>query len=166
MIIGHMDKFSLWGLMFMLSACDFADLPFQTEGETILAKSKQLNCTQKRYEQTIDSLWDVVSTRLEKVLPDTMPPGRRENMINIRNATLLKQFKIFYVTLDTTSLNLITRSGAIDSLTALQVSDLKLQQEAHEKKVLDFLMKVEKQDPKAARKWNENFLKAAKEDCK
>jgi hypothetical protein len=166
MIIGSMNKYRFLACLMVLTACEFSNLPFQNEGTTLLQTSKQLNCTEKRYEFTIDSLWDVVSTRLEKVLPDTMPPGRRENMIKIRNATLLKQFKIFYTTLDTASLNLIGRSGNIDSLTALKVMALKEQREAHERKVLDFLIQVEKEDPRASKKWNEKFLKALKEDCR
>lgn len=147
------------------SACSSKELPFEDEGAPLLAESKQLNCTNQRYERTIDSLWDVVSTRLDQVLPDTMPPGRRENMIQIRNAGLLKQFKIFYTTLDTVSLNLISRSGQIDSLIALQVMELKVQRETLEKRVLDFLIKVEKQNPQAAMQWNKKFLLAAKEAC-
>lgn len=166
MIIGSMNKYRFLACLMVLTACEFSNLPFQKEGTTLLQTSKQLNCTEKRYEFTIDSLWDVVSTRLEKVLPDTMPPGRRENMVKIRNASLLKQFKIFYTTLDTTSLNLINRSGKIDSLTALKVMALMEKREAHEKKVLDFLMQVEKHNPQAAKKWNENFLKAMQEECR
>lgn len=147
------------------TACSSEELPFKDEGNPLLVESKQLNCTNQRYERTIDSLWDVVSTRLDQVLPDTMPPGRRENMIKIRNAGLLKQFKIFYTTLDTVSLNLITRSGQIDSLIALQVMELKVQRETQEKRVLDFLMKVEQQNPQAAKQWNKKFLQAAKEAC-
>lgn len=149
----------------MCTACSSKELPFENEGNPLLTESRQLNCTNQRYERTIDSLWDVVSTRLDQVLPDTMPPGRRENMIKIRNAGLLKQFKIFYTTLDTLSLNLITRSGTIDSLIALQVMELKVQRETHEKRVLDFLIKVEQQNPQAAMQWNKKFLHNAKEAC-
>jgi hypothetical protein len=149
----------------MFTACSTSELPFEEEGHQLLVESKQLNCSNERYEQTIDSLWDVVSNRLDQVLPDTMPAGRRENMIKIRNAGLLKQFKIFYTTLDTVSLNLITRSGMIDSLIALQVMELKVQRETQEKRVLDFLMKVEHQNPQAAKEWNKKFLEAAHGVC-
>jgi len=160
-----MNKYRFLVLCLVCTACSSKELPFENEGNPLLAESKQLNCANQRYERTIDSLWDVVSTRLDQVLPDTMPPGRRENMIKIRNAGLLKQFKIFYTTLDTVSLNLITRSGQIDSLIARQVMELKVQRETQEKRVLDFLMKVEHQNPQAALQWNKKFLQAAKEVC-
>lgn len=160
-----MNKYRFLALCLVCTACNPKELPFEEEGRSLLAELKQLNCTNQRYEHTIDSLWDIVSTRLDQVLPDTMPPGRRENMIKIRNAGLLKQFKIFYTTLDTVSLNLITRSGRIDSLIALQVMELKVQRETQEKRVLDFLMKVEHQNPQAAKQWNKKFLHAAKEVC-
>lgn len=160
-----MNKYRFLVLCLVCSACSFKELPFENEGNSLLAESKQLNCANQRYERTIDSLWDVVSTRLDQVLPDTMPPGRRENMIKIRNAGLLKQFKIFYTTLDTVSLNLISRSGQIDSLIARQVMELKVQRETQEKRVLDFLMKVEHQNPQAALQWNKKFLQAASEVC-
>lgn len=160
-----MNKYYFWVAGLLLTACSTEELPFKTEGEILLAENKQIGCTQKRYKYTIDSLWDVVSARLDRVLPDTMPPGRRENMINIRNANLLKQFKIFYTTLDTSSLNLISRSGKIDSLIALQIMELKVQQETQEKRVSDFLMKVEKQNPRAAKQWIQMFTEAATEDC-
>jgi hypothetical protein len=160
-----MNTYRFLVMCLLCSACSSKELPFEDEGNPLLAESKQLNCANQRYERTIDSLWDVVSTRLDQVLPDTMPPGRRENMIQIRNAGLLKQFKIFYTTLDTVSLNLITRSGQIDSLIALQVMELKVQRETQEKRVLDFLMKVEHQNPQAALQWNKKFLQAAKEVC-
>lgn len=160
-----MNKYRFLVLCLVCSACSSKELPFENEGNSLLAESKQLNCANQRYERTIDSLWDVVSTRLDQVLPDTMPPGRRENMIKIRNAGLLKQFKIFYTTLDTVSLNLITRSGQIDSLIARQVMELKVQRETQEKRVLDFLMKVEHQNPQAALQWNKKFLQAASEVC-
>lgn len=162
-----MDKyfFLIVGLI-LWTACNPEKLPFQTEGEKLLVKSRQLHCTNQQYAFTIDSLWDVVSTRLDRVLPDTMPPGRRENMIGIRNAGLLKQFKIFYTTLDSASLNLITRSGQIDSLIALRLLELKGQQETHERAVLDFLIKVEQQSPQAALRWNKKFLQVSKENCR
>lgn len=160
-----MNKYRFLVLCLVCSACSSKELPFENEGNSLLAESKQLNCANQRYERTIDSLWDVVSTRLDQVLPDTMPPGRRENMIKIRNAGLLKQFKIFYTTLDTVSLNLISRSGQIDSLIARQVMELKVQRETQEKRVLDFLMKVEHQNPQAALQWNKKFLQAASEVC-
>lgn len=90
-----MNKYRFLVLCLVCTACNSHELPFENEGNPLLAESKQLNCTNQRYERTIDSLWDIVSTRLDQVLPDTMPPGRRENMIQIRNAGLLKQFKIF-----------------------------------------------------------------------
>ena len=160
-----MNKYRFLVLCLVCTACSSKELPFENEGNPLWAESKQLNCTNQRYERTIDSLWDVVSTRLDQVLPDTMPPGRRENMIKIRNAGLLKQFKIFYTTLDTVSLNLITRSGRIDSLIALQVMELKVRRETHEKRVLDFLIKVEQQNPQAAKQWNNKFLQATSEAC-
>lgn len=160
-----MNKYRFLALCLVCTACNPKELPFEDEGKSLLAELKQLNCTNQRYETTIDSLWDVVSTRLDQVLPDTMPPGRRENMIKIRNAALLKQFKIFYTTLDTVSLNLIARSGQIDSLIALQVMELKVQRETQEKRVLDFLMKVEHQNPQAAKQWNKKFLQAGNEAC-
>lgn len=160
-----MNTYRFLVMCLLFPACSSKELPFKEEGSRLLAESKQLNCTNQRYEHTIDSLWDVVSTRLDQVLPDTMPPGRRENMIKIRNAGLLKQFKIFYTTLDTVSLNLITRSGKIDSLIALQVMELKVQRETHEKQVLDFLIKVEQQNPQGAKQWNQKFLQVASERC-
>jgi len=160
-----MNKYYFWVAGLLLTACSTEELPFKTEGEILLAENKQIGCTQKRYKYTIDSLWDVVSARLDRVLPDTMPPGRRENMINIRNANLLKQFKIFYTTLDTTSLNLINRSGRIDSLIALQLVELKVQQETQDKRVSDFLSQVEKKHPHAVKQWNQKFLNASKEGC-
>lgn len=160
-----MIKYYFLVAVLLLTACNMEELPFKSEGEILLAKNKQIGCTQKRYKQKIDSLWDVVSARLDRVLPDTMPPGRRENMINIRNANLLKQFKIFYTTLDTTSLNLISRSGEIDSLIALQILELKVQQETQDKRVSDFLNKVEKKHPQAVKLWTQKFLRASKEDC-
>jgi hypothetical protein len=160
-----MNKYHFWAVCLVCTACSSKELPFENEGNSLLAECKQLNCTNQRYEHTIDSLWDKVSTRLDQVLPDTMPPGRRENMIKIRNASLLKQFKIFYTTLDTLSLNLITRSGTIDSLIALQVMELKVQRETLEKRVLGFLIKVEQQNPQAAAQWNKKFLQAANEAC-
>lgn len=161
----RMKKCHLWFTVLWLTACTTQELPFQSEGKALLVESKYINCTQKRHKHTIDSLWDVVSARLDQVLPDTMPSGRRENMITIRNANLLKQFKIFYTTLDTTSLNLISRSGKVDSLIALQMVELKVQQETHDKRVSDFLMKVEKQNPHAVKPWIQKFAKAANEDC-
>ena len=160
-----MNKYRFLALCLVCAACNSKEQPFEEEGKSLLAELKQLNCTNQRYERTIDSLWDVVSTRLDQVLPDTMPPGRRENMIKIRNAGLLKQFKIFYTTLDTVSLNLITRSGQIDSLIALQVMELKVQRETQEEQVLNFLMKVEHQNPQAAVQWNKKFLQASNEAC-
>lgn len=160
-----MNKYYFWVAALLLTACSTEELPFKSEGETLLAENKQIGCTQKRYKQKIDSLWDVVSARLDRVLPDSMPPGRRENMINIRNANLLKQFKIFYTTLDTTSLNLINHSGKVDSLIALQLVELKVQQETLDKRVSDFLMKVEKQNPRATKQWIQKFTKVTNEDC-
>lgn len=160
-----MNKYCFWVASLLLSACNSEELPLKPEGEALLAGSKEISCTQKRYQHTIDSLWDVVSTRLDHVLPDTMPPGRRENMINIRNADLLKQFKIFYTTLDTTSLNLIRRSGKVDSLIAHRMVELKVQQETHERRVSAFLSKIEKQKPQFAKEWTKKFLQASKENC-
>ena len=160
-----MNKYRFLALCLVCTACNPKELPFEEEGKSLLAELKQLNCTNQRYQHTIDSLWDIVSTRLDQVLPDTMPSGRRENMIKIRNAGLLKQFKIFYTTLDTVSLNLITRSGRIDSLIALQVMELKVQRETQEEQVLNFLMKVEHQNPQAALQWNKKFLQASNEAC-
>lgn len=160
-----MNKYCLWVAVFLLTACTEKESPFETEGESLLAESQQISCTQQRYKHTIDSLWDVVSARLDQVLPDTMPPGRRENMINIRNANLLKQFKIFYTTLDTTSLNLIGRSGKLDSLIALRMVELKVRLETQDKRVSDFLMKVEKQNPQAAKQWIQKFTKVSDEGC-
>lgn len=160
-----MNKYCFWVASLLLSACSSKELPLKPEGEALLIGIKQISCTQKRYQHTIDSLWDVVSTRLDRVLPDTMPHGRRENMINIRNADLLKQFKIFYTTLDTTSLNLIRRSGKVDSLIAHQMVELKVQQETHDQRVSTFLIKIEKQNPQAAKQWTQKFLQASKENC-
>lgn len=160
-----MNKYCLWVAVFLLTACSGKELPFESEGDALLAESKQISCAQQHYMHTIDSLWDVVSARLDQVLPDTMPPGRRENMINIRNANLLKQFKIFYTTLDTTSLNLIGRSGRLDSLIAVRMVELKVKLETQDKRVSDFLAKVEKQNPQAAKQWIQKFTEVSDEEC-
>ncbi len=156
--------FWCFSLLLLLFSCQ-SPLPpaLQEKGEALLSRSKQLHCEDLDYRETVDSLWDVVSTHLEKAIPaDAMRDVEKANAVQLRNTSLIK---MVWRDMDAASRALLDRSGKMDSLIANQVKDLQVRREKLEGEQALFINQVAKEAPKAVKDWTKKLIDASKEAC-
>ncbi len=84
----------LMPLVFMIPGCHPAD---RTE-EALLAsfqKEKDLHCQLAVMKDSIKMEWDHVSEMLDENLPEDMPEEEKNNMLKVRNASLIRMFQSY-----------------------------------------------------------------------
>jgi hypothetical protein len=159
-----MRFFWCFTLLLPLFSCQ-SPLPsaLQEEGEALLSRTQALHCEDMGYQEQVDSLWDIVSTHLEKAIPaDAMRDVEKANAVKLRNTSLIK---MVWRDMDAASRKLLDRSGKMDSLIAVRVMDLKVRREQLESEQAKFIDQVAKEAPQAVKDWTKKLIDAGKGVC-
>lgn len=144
--------------------CTTKNLQDQATGEKLLTISRDIACQQQALAVKTDSLWDGVSSRLSTTLPKEMLKQDRENMIKLRNTDLIKMFKV-YPRLDSFTKRKVEEAGNVDEGIVVNLQALHQKMEANDQAVFAFLGSLEKNSPKAFKKWSKAFDDAKHHPC-
>jgi hypothetical protein len=156
--------FWCFSLLLLFFSCQ-SPLPpaLQEKGEVLLSRTQKLHCEDLGYQTKVDSLWDVVSTHLEKAIPaDAMRDVEKANAVQLRNTSLIK---MVWRDMDAASRILLDRSGKMDSLIANRVKDLQVRREQLESEQAYFIDQVAKEAPEAVKDWTKKLIDANKGAC-
>jgi hypothetical protein len=145
----------LFSILLTLQSCGH-ERHWKQEGDALLLRSQELDNQLILLNTRIDSLWDTTSTQLANALPPDFPSIDRDIFINARNADHIRMF-MSYKLLDAATQSLVMQAGSYDSLLALQVRDLFLEQQKFEQEKNQFLAQLEKQDKAAGQEFAEKF---------
>lgn len=137
---------------------------WEKEDANLLSQAVTLEQRHCQLKASIDSLWDVTTTRLEPFLPADFPTVDRDIFLKARNADHIRMFMSFKK-LDAKAQSLVNEAGEQDEILAKQVQALIDQKEAFEHQKNQFLQKVEKQDRSASRSYAEKLRTATAGLC-
>ncbi len=130
------------------------------ESALLLQSSKDLMTRHHQLDTSVDSLWDVTTTNLEKQLPLDFPSSDREIFLKARNVYHMKMFKS-YELLDTNAKSLIVQAGEYDQKIAQQMQELMEEGSQLDRNKNQFLNEVAQTDPKLSRQYADQFRSAS-----
>ncbi len=126
----------------------------------LIRSSKDLITRHHQLDTSVDSLWDVTTTNLEKQLPKNFPSTDREIFLKARNVYHMKMFKS-YELLDTNTKSLIVQAGEYDQKIAHQMQELMEEGSQLDRSKNQFLNEVAQTDPKLSRQYADQFRSAS-----
>jgi len=132
------------------------------ESATLIKSSQDLSNRHQQLDASVDSLWDITTSTLEKQLPQNFPSIDREIFLNARNADHMKMFKS-YELLDTNTKSLIEQAGLYDQKIAQQMQVLMEERSQLERNKVQFLGKVAQSDRELSRQYADQFRSASNE---
>jgi hypothetical protein len=149
----------------LLPACNQANTAsWEAEAEALLVRAQELECRRYTLHFDIQELWDLVVDSLDAKLPASVQPNERKNMLAVRNAPLIKMFKVF-PKLDTAIQNLVEQAGMTDEKFADELRAVQAEIQANELEILQLLGELEKTSPKAKAQWQSAFDAARARPC-
>jgi hypothetical protein len=122
---------------------------WEAEGQALLAENQRLKQKHEDVDARIDSLWDATTEALRSAIPADFPPTDREIFLNARNAAHIKMF-MSYKSLPAETQLLVNVADSLDQLLAKDIEELQSAQIEFEQKKLDFLIKVNRDNPSAS----------------
>jgi hypothetical protein len=135
---------------------------WEQESTTLINSSKDLAARHLQLDASVDSLWDVTTSILEKQLPQDFPSIDRDIFLNARNADHMKMFKS-YELLDNNTKSLIEQAGLYDQKIAQQMQELLEERSQLERNKVQFLGKVAQSDRDLSRQYGDQFRTASTE---
>ena len=135
---------------------------WEQESATLINSSKDLAARHLQLDASVDSLWDITTSILEKQLPQDFPSIDRDIFLNARNADHMKMFKS-YELLDTNTKSLIEQAGLYDQKIAQQMQELLEERSQLERNKVQFLGKVAQSDRDLSRQYGDQFRTASTE---
>jgi len=135
---------------------------WEQESTTLINSSKDLAARHLQLDASVDSLWDITTSILEKQLPQDFPSIDRDIFLNARNADHMKMFKS-YELLDTNTKSLIEQAGLYDQKIAQQMQELLEERSQLERNKVQFLGKVAQSDRDLSRQYGDQFRTASTE---
>lgn len=128
------------------SACDEST----EKAEKLLKRSADVQSRICQLKLKTDSIWSQVSLALDDQLPGTMQPEERKNMIAVKNADLIRMFKV-YPQLDPSIHSMVDGAAETDALLASEFKNLKAEKDQLSRELAAILEKLDQSDaPKAA----------------
>ena len=133
---------------------------WEQESATLIKSSKDLSDRHLQLDASVDSLWDVTTTTLEKQLPEDFPSIDRSIFLKARNADHMMMFKSFDL-LDADTKSLIIQAGEYDKKISQQMMNLMEEGSKLERDKNQFLSEVAQQDLKLSRQYADQFRSAS-----
>lgn len=129
-----LNALSLWvvlGIPMLIFSCQ---QPSGNEIEMIAHQIKDNNCRIQMISQYVDDSWTSSIAELRRRLPETLPDQERENILNLKNADLIRMFES-YKTFDDNVHSLVDSMEQVDYLWADSIRNLSLTNQNLEMKI-------------------------------
>lgn len=146
------------GFLFLLIfySCQQAN-PWKSEAEALQHQSAELDVAHIKLNERIDSLWDATTEVIAKDLPADFPPVDRDIFLHCRNADHIRMFMSFK-RLSPEVQSTVDVAAQLDAMLAVQARDLQIRRDQFQQEKNHFLIKVADQDPKAGKRYAEQFI--------
>lgn len=156
-------KWILLSLQFcIISACIEENLP--DDVESIAEKLHKKTCVLQSINLEMDNMWDSVSFQLQIELPDDMPKQERDNMVSVRNASLIRMFKRFDG-LPEKLQSMVDSAGRADEQAVLRIQQIKLDISELESEKRYIFEALEKVDPGRLVRIKDEFDDRVRKPC-
>lgn len=140
----------------VLFSCE-ENAAWENEAETLLNKAQSITCELYDLNAQTDSLWDTTVVQMDALLPLDMNADDRRNMLNIRNANLIRTFRI-YKSLDSELHALIDDADQKDQQLVEAIRNAKKRFDENDAAIQNFLLNLETQTtPEAYLSWRQRF---------
>lgn len=142
----------------MILACNGLDDKSKWENEslTLIKIAHDLELRHNALNNSVDSLWDDVSNKIEASLQKDFPPVDREIFLNSRNADHIRMFMSFQL-LQKDIQKMVNEAGKQDKILADQIRSLAKEKQDFEKRKIKFLEKVHQYDQEASKSYSNKF---------
>ncbi len=149
-------------LLLGISACSGDDT--ESRVEQISRDIKVLDCMRLSYFEEIESVWDSVERTMATELPEAIPLQERENMLNVRNAELIRMFES-YAGLPGDVKSLVDYAETEDQRIVGEFQRLMAQRQALEVERLALFVKIEEESPEKLALMRALFERIMNENC-
>lgn len=126
------------------------------EGEHIRSELIAAHCKMEELQEQSAQLWDSLVVELSASLPATMPVDERRNMLQVRNAELIRMFQVFPRLPESVRLA-VERAEQKDQELAAQMKKEMDRIDQYETKSFAFLQEIEVHNADSAAVWQERF---------
>ena len=148
----------LLGFFIALAGCQ-QHSQWEEESTRLLSRASELDARQNDLDNSIDSLWDATTVKLDDMIPADFPPVDRNIFLKARNADHIRMF-MSYNTLNDSIHSLVDAAGSYDEFLAEQARLLLSERQEFEKDKIQFLRKVSQVDPDISLVYAERFRNA------
>lgn len=156
--------FSIFILAFLLISCSGKNKQEQRLLQ-VLEQEKNIQCKLASMKDSIGREWDAINAMLEKNLPPTMPAAEKHNMLQVRNANLIRMFKSYDGVSEDVKLAL-SEVESKDLKMSERINALKKESQAIEsQKIILYEEIVQKEGEQALAAYKKNYTAAAKSNC-
>jgi hypothetical protein len=120
---------------------------WKADAQTLMDKAQSILCELHALNAETDSLWDATVLVMDSLLPTDMNPVDRQGMLSIRNANLIRTYRIYKI-LDSDFHALIDDADLKDQALVEKIRDKKLEYDQNDSAVQAFLLNLETTLPK------------------
>lgn len=128
----------------------------EKEADQLLKTSIRFQCLMEEKNRQARILWDSVTQNLARNLPEGMPVDERRNMIAVRNASLIRMFKV-YPELDSNIRRLVDEADLKDAELAGSMRNIKDSLDANETAIRRMLARIEAEKASLLEEWKKKF---------
>lgn len=132
------------------------DVAFAQRGASLEESGVSLHCRLQQLGMQSRLLWDSLSHVLQQELPADIPARERKNMVEIRNAGLLRMFEA-YPKLAPVVHDRVDQAEEEDQRLASRMRSLQDSLQQHEMSVGEFLEMVKEQQPQMLPQWQKRL---------
>lgn len=145
-------------ILLLMSACNPVETntEVQVEGFAIQERLVSSKCAMEQLSRQTELLWDSLEKNLATVLPTTMPQEERENMLKVRNASLIRMFEAYPGLPGSVKDQVSLAEEGDKNLAALMKSQMDSIKK-YEGQAVSFLHKLGETSPDSVRIWQERF---------
>lgn len=135
---------SVWCLSAILGILSCHNTPpLEDRLEQLAQAFQDLDCRQATLEAEAISSWDEVVEQLDARLPEDMPAAEKNNMLTVRNASLIRMFESYHELSDSVQA-LVSRAEQKDKDVVASLNEIKAKRSVLDKEKRDFFLAVEK----------------------
>ena len=151
-------RFLIYSFTLLFLACNSLDEKSKWENESLklINIGNNLEYRHNALNNSVDSLWDDVSRKIESSLQKDFPSVDREIFLNSRNADHIRMFMSFQL-LQKDIQTLINEAGKKDKMLADQIRSLANEMQEFENRKMKFLSKVYRYDEEASKSYTNKF---------
>lgn len=150
-----------------ISACNLLAREYQDDELSSLIESEMnLRCIMDSIRSAVKAEWDVVNEKLDRGVPETMPEEEKQNMLKVRNASLIRMFES-YAGLDPGIQQAVDHAEEKDRFMAGRVSEINRQLRILEERRYAIFSEMEKKGQLVSvNEWKERYRAGLEDPCR